>query len=196
MNEPHDNPVFPPKMRELYGYNAAIADEELSFATARCIDALDRRHRLQERVRFGTLALNSATLLALMTITANDSKNLTLIGLDAGTVVGAIALFILGTMLSGLAIWTSTNHYIEVTGSAAEHVYAARHKKALFEMTADNEADLKIKAALDLPARELWDYKFSKLDIILFNASGIMWLVGTGMLLLDLASDLNFKLCG
>lgn len=108
--------TLPPKIRDLFGYNAAIADEELSFATARCIYALDRRHRLQERVMFGSLALNSAALLALLSMAGGEHGKLTALGIGSDTVATGTALFIIGAILAGLAIWVSTNHFIEVTG--------------------------------------------------------------------------------
>lgn len=188
--------TLPPKIRDLFGYNAAIADEELSFATARCIYALDRRHRLQERVRFGSLALNSAALLALLSMAGGEHGKLTALGIGSDTVATGTALFIIGAILAGLAIWVSTNHFIEVTGLEVESLYAARKKKALFDSLSSEEVDRRIKAVLDEPAPEMGDFKYSKLDMFLTNGSGSMWLVGTGAILFDVMMKITGGFCG
>lgn len=55
-----------PALREIYRAGATMADEELGITTRRYEQLVDRRDKLRERTRFGLLALNAASLAALL----------------------------------------------------------------------------------------------------------------------------------
>lgn len=197
MEQASENPIVSPpqKMRDLFGYNAAMADDELSFATARCIYALDRRDRLEERVRFGCLALNSAALLALLTAGGSKEDKLASLGVSSGTVAIGAAFFIIGAMMAALAIWASTRHFIRVTGPEIGNLYAARAKKALFDSLPSEDAGCRVSAALDEPVHEMGDFKFSPVEMFLTNMSGCMWLTGAGVVLFAMVRRIAGGFC-
>lgn len=186
MEEKPAPPVLPTKLRDHFGYNAAIADDELSFAKARCIYALDRRDRLQERVRFGSLALNAASLLALLSAVGGEDSKLDALGISAGAVTTMTVLYILGVTLAALAVWVSNNFFVDITGLEIVNLYNARRKKALFDDLSSESGSQWIKEELDKDPKPLGDFEFSRAEIALINSSGSAWLAGTAVALLGI----------
>jgi len=164
----------PRKMRDLYGYNALIADDELAVANERYRYALERRDKLQDKIRFGSLALNGATLAAMLGIVGNAQETLRSLGVTSELVRQAIALLVIGMTLSGVSVWWSSICLVKWSAGEFSHAASARHRAALMEQVLSEAAETHFSEALtDRPPPP--GFQYSKVDQLLTNAGGSCW---------------------
>jgi hypothetical protein len=161
-----------PALREIYRVNATLVDEELSFATKRYEQILDRRDRLRERMRFGLLALNAASLAGLLS--SLGSQWTTKLRLAEADIALAVLCFLVGLISGAIAIWWSGT---VVTQDAAEdfaNLLDVRLRKAEYDEAATPEAELRL---VNRPKPERTtppDYRWSKIDNILTSLRALL----------------------
>lgn len=167
-----------PALREIYRVNATLADEDLYIATRRYEQALDRRDKLRERTRFGLLALNAASLVALLS--SLGSPWATKLQIDEADIAQSVFFFLVGLIGGAIAIWWSG---ITATRDAAtdfEDLLEVRQRKADYDGAATPDAEKKL---VNRPAPK-WkippDYRWSKIDNLLTNLAGSAWLCAVG----------------
>lgn len=167
-----------PALRDIYRVNAILADEELSITTRRYEQTVDRRDKLRERTRFGLLALNAASLAALLS--SLGSQWVTRLQITEADIAQTVTLFLAGLMAGATAIWWSGITATRDAASDFENLLEVRQRKADFDGAATAEAEMKL---VNRPEPE-WkippDYRWSKIDNLLTNLAGAAWLSAIG----------------
>lgn len=164
-----------PSLGEVYSYQAAIEREELARASQRYVYALERRDKLADRVRFGSLALNGATLAALLGVIGNAKAGLLALGVTDLGVRTAVVMLVIGMVQSALGVWWSGMCFTKWAGEEAGRLYDARHRAALMEMKLDDWSRQKLAELLDTP-REAGGFEQSRIDVMLCNGGGSFWI--------------------
>jgi len=175
-----------PKIGEIYGYNAACANDEAQLAARRYEYALEQRDKTNERLRFGALTLNAASLFGFISL-AGDQSKMSSFGISNNIIGFCSLLFGIGLIFGCLSIWTNANHYTILSAQAFKFRSDANHKSALFEQKIGPEAEKKIEEILQRPAEAAPDFEYSTLTILLTNAAGSLWMTGFGYALATIA---------
>jgi hypothetical protein len=177
-----------PTMRDLYGYNAKMAEDELAFAARRYEYILERRDRISERLRFGSLALNAASIVAIVTALSSAAQPLGKLGVTAGATICVCIAFLIGMILAGTAVWAGFTHAIDVTSDELKHVQGLRHTNALFEHCWTKNIEVAIGEELgERKAVVTADYRYSSAEMALVQWSSLFWLGGVATLAVSLA---------
>ena len=171
-----------PQLRDLFGYSASIAESDAELAMRRYEYALEQRDKLNERIRFGCLTLNAASLIAVGTLLQNFDK-FEKLGFDKTTLVGAVAFFAVGLAVGAIAIWSNGNHYVQLAAEAFEFRINTAHRSALFQNRISERAEDDVAEELKKPAQSAPDFAYSPLTITLTNFSGSCWLTGLGWII-------------
>ena len=166
-----------PKLRDVFGYNAARADAESALALNRYQYLIEQRDKLNERIRFGILTLNGASLVALASI-LGDSAKIDSLGLTANSIGYASIMFGLGLICAALSIWSNSNQAIFAPAEAYELLAKAEHKRAQLEQICSERAEEEYRKSLEETPSKSPDFAFSKMTIALANAAGSIWLGG------------------
>ena len=166
-----------PKLRDLFGYNAAQADSEAELAARRYEYLIEQRDKLNEKIRFGILTLNAASLVALASL-VGDEKKMTFLGLTASDVGYAALIFGLGLACAAVAIWSNSNQAISAPARAYEILIKAANKRAHMDQRCGERAEDEFRKLLDEKPIPSPDFAFSKLTIWSTNAAGSIWLGG------------------
>lgn len=163
-----------PALRDIYRVNATLADEELFITTRRYEQTIDRRDKLRERTRFGLLALNAASLAALLS--SLGSQWATRLQFTEADIAQTVLCFLVGLMAGAVAIWWSGITATQDAASDFENLLEVRQRKAEYDGAATPEAELKL---INRPVPESKippDYRWSKIDNLLTNLAGSAWL--------------------
>lgn len=167
-----------PALREIYRVSAALADEELGLTTRYYEQTVDRRDKLRERTRFGLLALNAASLAALLS--SLGSQWVTKLQISEADIAQTALCFLVGLMAGATAIWWSGITATRDAASDFENLLAVSQRKADYDGAATVEAEMKL---VNRPAQERKvppAYRWSKIDNLLTNAAGGAWLGAVG----------------
>lgn len=167
-----------PALRDIYRVSATLADEELSITTRRYEQTIDRRDKLRERTRFGLLALNAASLAALLS--SLGSQWVTRLQITEADIAQTVFLFLTGLMVGATAIWWSGITATRDAASDFENLLEVRQRKAEYDGAATAEAEIKL-VTRPAPAWKIPpDYRWSKIDNLLTNFAGAAWLSAIG----------------
>ena len=182
-----------PLMQEIYGYNASIEKEEFAVATRRYEYALDRREKVLDRTRFGALAINGATLLAVLGAFGNSGQILHQFGVSDTALKSTIVILTIGMALSALAIWWIAIFHTQIAAKDFEHLSKSCHRNALMQARATDDIQDQFSRAL-IEKSHNTDFSYSKLDHLLINASGSCWLTAIVSLAIPLIRSFNWHL--
>ncbi|MGH6786984.1 MAG: hypothetical protein ACREBO_09140 [Novosphingobium sp.] len=177
-----------PKMREVYRYNAAHADAAAAIAERRYEVILDQRDRLADRLRFGALSINAASLFALGAV-VGDQKKLTSLGLGREVVIVAAMLFLLGVLLSAIGLRQASWHMIGQVPKAFQRMLDSRHERALMDATCSDDAEQRFSETIaNKKAEGDPDYAWSPQADAFTNWSGGAWVGGVTTLLISMVT--------
>lgn len=166
-----------PRMRDLYGYNASLADAEADLAARRYEYLIEQRDKLNERIRFGILTLNAASLVALASFVGEKDK-IEPLGLGGSAIGFAALMFGLGLACAAIAIWSNSNHAILAPARAFEILTKAENRRAHMDQRCGESEEEEFRQLLDEKPHASPDFAFSKLTITLTNSAGSIWLGG------------------
>ena len=166
-----------PQLRDLYGYSASVAESDAELAMRRYEYALEQRDKLNERIRFGCLTLNAASLVALGTLAQNIDKVVDF-GLSKTTITGVAALFGMGLAFGALAIWSNGSHYVDLAAQAFKFRLDTAHRSALYQAKISERAEDEVSEELKKAPPSAPAFAYSTRTITLTNFSGCFWLVG------------------
>lgn len=164
-----------PSLGEVYGYQAIIEREALATANVRYAYSLERRDKLSDRVRFGSLALNGATLAALAGVLGDAKSSLIALGVTDTAIRTAFVLLVIGMIQSALAIWWSGICFTNWASLDSTRLFKARHRAALMEMKRSEESQKQLSDMMS-ETQEVSGFEMSKLDILLTNGGGSFWI--------------------
>jgi len=184
-----------PKLRDLFSYNAVRAEGEAALALRRYEYLIEQRDKLNERIRFGILTLNAASLVALASL-VGDEKKLKALGLGSASIGTAAMLFGIGLAAAALSIWSNSNHIIDAPASAYEILMRAEHKRAYLEHVCSERAEDEFGKILGEMPNKSPDFAFSRLTILLTNSAGSFWLSGLLFIIFTVArAHQTLQLC-
>lgn len=181
-----------PALREIYRVGATLADEQLLLTTRRYEQMLDRRDKLRERTRFGLLALNAASLAALLSGLGSDW--IAKLQVTEAEVAQTVLLFLIGLMVRATAIWWSGITATSDAASDFENLLEVRQRKAEYDAAATIEAENKLINRLPPERKILPDYRWSKTDNVLTNIAGGVWLSAVSGIAWKVADHANWCL--
>ena len=184
-----------PRLRDLFSYNAVRAESEASLADRRYEYLIEQRDKLNERIRFGILTLNAASLVALASL-VGDEKKVKALGLGSTSIGFAALMFGIGLATAALSIWSNSNYAIHAPASAYEILMSAEHKRAYLEHTCSERSEDEYGRILDEKPNKSPDFAFSKLTIWLTNSAGSFWLSGLLFIICKVAgANLALQFC-
>lgn len=140
---------------------------------------IQRRDQLMERLHFGVLALNGASLIALLGLASGEGKAAESLGFSGGVILFSACMFALGIMLAAHALNERENLYVgeaaDANSRSSTIVRLIAHGQA--PMTKDNhESYGAVMTELhDLPQT---GFQYSDGTIYPRHWAGGIWLVG------------------
>ncbi|WP_205480342.1 hypothetical protein [Sphingomonas arenae] len=184
-------PVTEAKLREILPVNAAMIGGEAEFARRRYEYLIARRDQLIDRMRFGALALNGASLVALFAALGGENNAATWLGFTQENARHSAIAFAVGAILAGVSVVIDSNQYRSEAGDAFARQAAASSLAARLEDRAtDQSLQTLERETLEFQATPLVDFQHSIWSIILLNFSGGAWLAG---ILIPLAASLTCR---
>lgn len=170
-----------PKIRDVYGHGASMTDAKADFAARRFEYALEQRDKMQDRLRFGAITLNAASLLTIGT-TLGNKEAVTQLGIAQTSLTWPAVFFAFGLASGAMAAWVNGNHLIVRAGEAAVENERALRRKALFDAKISEQAETQLSASLDQAlaeaSRPSSDFTYSTRAMQLSSLSGSLWLTG------------------
>lgn len=147
----------------------ATANAEYQIAAKRFEYLIARRDALVDKVRFGTLALNGASIIALLTILGGSGKAAAWVGFNPERARWSLLFFALGTILSGLSAWIEADR---ARGEPADAFQRMSFYGSLASMHAMPASDENVRAAVE-------QWKGTK-DLPLIDFQYSRWAIGAG----------------
>lgn len=172
-----------PTLREVYRYNASQADAAAALAVRRYEALLEQRDRLTERMRFGVLSLNAASLIALAALIGDKAK-LAQLGLSPKIVVVSAVFFVVGSVMSAIAIRMAAIHMTTQAPVASQRVLDSRALVALVDSSCSMQAEEDFQKALAARTDKVDpDYAWSFAVINVTSWAEGCWLGGVSAIL-------------
>lgn len=169
----------------MHQFEQRAAEDELRYL-------MQRRDAQNEKIRFGLIALNGGSLLALMGALGGAGNAASWLGFTPQNALISSASFVLGLILSGIAVTSQQNLSVIEAGDASARVQTLRRLVALYdqEATPDNHDRLG-NAMAEFHNLPLTGFQFSNSAIWAQNFSAGAWLMG---ILLPLSTALQHPL--
>ena len=171
--------------------NAAMFDSDVDHYARRFEYLANRRDQLLDKLRFGVLGLNGASIIALMSALGGKGSAATWLGFTEQTAQASAAAFIAGAIAAGVAITLEANLHRTEAGDCEARRSTAIRLNALYKakLNAKNfdQAGAVMKEYHALP---LVDFQFSKAAIVFQNCAAGAWLFGV---LMPLSSLLGWR---
>lgn len=180
MTDPLEIP--PIETRSLAHWNPVNAKEyqnEAAFAAARFAYLVEKRDQLQDKLRFGLLALNGGSLVALLGALSGDGQAASWFGFTVENAKYSAALFASGIVAAGASAITQSNLFTKEAGDANSRRLAASWLASFHEADANDKNWDTLKTLLDdFSKAPLVDFQYSVAAIVLQNLAGSAWLAG------------------
>ena len=172
----------PGTVRHAEPVNAAMFAADVAFTASRFKYLISRRDQLLDRLRFGVLALNGASIVALLSALGGDGAAASWIGFNPPRARASAIAFVCGAVLAGAAKMVDANLYRKEAGDAEARRATASLLSALYEgpFTQEHHAQIEpvMKRYHELP---LVDFQYSLISIVLLNMGAGVWLFGVGL---------------
>lgn len=166
----------------MHQFDLAAAENELQYF-------IRRRDEANEKLRFGLVGLNGASLVALLSALGGRGSAATWLGFTPQNALFSALLFVAGLMLAGYSINTQQNLSTTESGDASARVQTLRRLVALYEQ--DNTQannDRYGETLAEYHKLPLTGFQFSSWAITAQHFSGGVWLAG---ILIPLMSKLG-----
>lgn len=171
-----------PTIEEFDAVNAAMFAADQELATRRYEYLISRRDQSLEKLRFGLLALNGASLIALISALGGDGTAATWLGFNADRARYSAAAFIIGAVCGGISILIESNLQRVEAGDAMARHSTLNRLTALYSAKFTKENYDRVGPVMEeyhnLP---LIDFRYSIPAIVALNASAGAWLFGVAM---------------
>ncbi len=133
-----------PKITEMDPVTAAMALRNFEHDAATYRHLVERRDTLLDRIQFGAVALNAASLLALLGALGGGGKAAVWLGFNAANALYSSVFFAAGLVAAGVAILHGHNRLTVESGDAFARMWAAHRWLARMEAkaTSDNYAQM------------------------------------------------------
>lgn len=155
------------------------ANAEYELAAKRFDYLVSRRDSLLDRVRFGTLALNGASIIAVLTILGGDGKTAGWIGFNSIAAKWSLVFFAVGTVLAGVSSWLEANRAREEPAQAFERLHFYGTLSSMYSLPGTDENQLKVLAEWEKCKKlPLVDFGYSHASIWTGTFGAASWLCG------------------
>lgn len=169
-------------------YNQVVSADAVEFDTRRFEYAVQRRDALIDRIRFGALTLNGASLVGLLAALGGNGQAAKWLGFTPDITLLSASLFAGGVVFAGLSILLEANR---CTGQAADAYLrrqAAVSFKASYAQRLSKEGLAKSERLLNAYTKApLVDFGYSKLGNVAQSLSTSFWITGLAMPLVNSA---------
>lgn len=135
------------RLRDAFLYNDSFNAMEIAAADRRFEQLLERKERLIERSRFGTLALNGASTIGILSSYQGLRSEL---GIDART---ALVFFAVGMIFALLSIFFETNF----VGARAAHMFGHLSSLRRIRATLDDHLTERSTESLEEQLKQLYE---------------------------------------
>jgi hypothetical protein len=168
-----------PTVGERHPFNLREAQAAEDFVASRYEYLIERRDDLLDRIRFGSLKLNGASLLALLAALGGKGEAATWLGFTAQTTRISAALFLVGAISAGISILLEANVHRTQSGDAFQRLSAATLHRSSYD-NADSPANDQLTGRLMIEYQKspLVDFKFSAPALWAQSVSTGLWLAG------------------
>lgn len=169
----------PPILRDVDLTNGQSTVTDLAFSERRYEYLIAKRDQAQDRIRTGLLALNGASLVAMLALLGNDSKSASWIGVTADNARLSACAFAAGLLFAGISMIITGNLFVNEAGAAFARYMAARRVHAAYHAEANEQGWERITDALEQRAASpLVDFEYSVWAIAAHNISAACCFVG------------------
>lgn len=169
----------PETIGDAHPFNRVQAEYELEFDTRRFEYLVQRRDTLLDKIRFGALTLNGASLVGLLAALSGNGQAAAWLGFNAQIAAWSGALFAGGVLAAGLSIILEARRCTEETGRAVVRRHAASSYRAAFAQrltpAAEETTERLMKEHHNSP---LVDFGYSKAATWAQSTSTACWLTG------------------
>ena len=170
---------------EYFAFNASANLQELAEAERRMDEILARKHSITDKSTVGLLTLNATSIVGAFTALQAGPEALASLGIATKDAALAICFFLVASMLALLAVWWDGVH---LNYSAAKHIkrLSALRRVARTLASPINEPNVQDlnEAMNEVGQNPPIDFEYSKISIILQNASGSLWLTAIGAIMI------------
>lgn len=169
----------PETFRDTHPAATAIAESNLAADTASFARIIQRRNELGDKIRFGVIALNSGSLLAMAALMGTKDGTANWMNVDVSDARYSAAFFIVGMIGASLAPWLDHLKLIGETADAFTRMSLARDVSTLqATVVSDENAARRAATFEDYLAAPLVDFQSSMPAIWAQNVGVGGWLGG------------------
>ena len=166
----------------MHQFEQRAAEDELRYL-------MQRRDAQNDKIRFGLIALNGGSLLALIGALGGNGTAASWLGFTPQNALISSASFGLGLILSGIAVVCQQNLFVTEAGDASARVQVLRRLVALYDQQATPENHDRLGEAMkEFHDLSLTGFQFSYSSIVSQNFSAGAWVMG---ILVPLSSALQ-----
>jgi len=167
------------KISERLPVNLTMHKHEREVADAEYRYLVQRRDEFSQKIRFGTLALNAGSLIALLGLVGGEGSAAIWLGFTKEIVLYSAIAFTVGLIFSGISINAQQNLMMKESGDAAQKAISLNGLVARYdgEHNEENNAEYgkHMNAYHEMP---LTGFQYSNLAIWCQNFAGGAWLAG------------------
>lgn len=164
---------------ELVPSNALMHRHVLENATADLQYLVSRRDQLTEKIRFGLVALNGGSLVALLGALGGSGQAAAWLGFSSGTALISAVSFSVGLLLAGWSLTSQQNLSIEESGDAFARVAMIQRLVIGYELVDSQENRDHLEALMiEYEQLPLVGFRFRNRSIFAQNFSAGLWFFG------------------
>ncbi len=167
------------KLKDDLSVNLAMHQFELEAAEAELQYFLRRRDETSDKIRFGLIALNGASIIALLSALGGGGTAANWLGFNDQNALWSALLFVIGLASAGHSINTQQNLSTKESGDASARAQTLRRLVSLYEEEKTHERlENYSKTLAQFHGLPLTGFQFSHRAILAQHVSGGAWLAG------------------
>jgi hypothetical protein len=140
-----------------------------------------QRDDLTSKIRFGLVALNGASVVAVLTLYGSLKNDLAGLGITSGAVMWAVGFFVVGVVCAGLCLSSHQNQLVIAAGQAEARAITCG---TAVDLSAQNPIPKQLGEILeDLRKHSLPSASYSRAAIWLQQSAASLWLGGSLVLI-------------
>lgn len=162
----------PTILRDVDLTNGQSTATDLAFSERRYEYLIAKRDQAQDRIRTGLLALNGASLVAMLALLGNDSKSAVWIGVTSDNARLSAGAFATGLLFAGISMIITGNLFVNEASAAFARYMANRRVHAAYHAEMNEVGWKGVHEALEQRASSpLVDFEYSSWAIAAHNIS-------------------------
>jgi hypothetical protein len=172
-------------LKDISPVTRAMHEHAFEAATTELRYHIERRDRLNDRIRFGLIALNGASLLALIGALGGDGEAAHWLGFTSTNAMISACCFTFGLLAAGLSVTSQQTVTIKEAGDASARALVLSRLLALYEQPSTSENHERLgKAMEEYSGLELTGFQFNPRSFTAQGLAASAWLIGIAIPLL------------